>query len=416
MVRKKEKGYELIAGERRLRAVRDHSERNTILARVMDVDDHQARRIGAAENLQREDLSAIECIEAIVEVVDIELGLDAEYMSMGKTRLEKVSKLLSKLDSVRRSEKRGYIPDEENRETSHKFMGRVEEIFKNIPKPMEWRSFLNNDLNLLIDISSSVQEVSIQHRLNKSQTRALANVQKSSESAFQEVVNHPSAFGDPEEDQEPGTQLREYSAKEINAFAQKWAKAEAKRNAEQELAETQLEWSTEVKVTLMNRLGIPLIRIAERLGIHRETVSKIAKESTQLIRSVREEIENGLSIHEIAKKHTIPEPLVWSIALEEKTDQERFEALGWGLRTWDDWRFLEPDPRFGDTWPGNIPAQLIAHTLFYLSDPGDLIFDPMAGGGVVSDVCLAFNRRCWSFDMVDRPESRPESFLMCGSQ
>nr|MBC8420344.1 transcriptional regulator [Desulfobacterales bacterium] len=52
--------------------------------------------------------------------------------------------------------------------------------------------------------------------------------------------------------------------------------------------------------------------------------------------------------------------------------------------------------------------QMIAHILYYFSDQNDLVFDPMAGGGVVADTCLAFNRKCWSFDMVDRPETRPE--------
>ena len=51
---------------------------------------------------------------------------------------------------------------------------------------------------------------------------------------------------------------------------------------------------------------------------------------------------------------------------------------------------------------------MIAHILYYFSEQGDLVFDPMAGGGVVPDTCLAFNRRCWSFDMDDRPERRPE--------
>ena len=32
----------------------------------------------------------------------------------------------------------------------------------------------------------------------------------------------------------------------------------------------------------------------------------------------------------------------------------------------------------------------------------------MGGGGVTPDVCLAFNRRCWTLDMMDRPDSRPE--------
>jgi hypothetical protein len=38
---------------------------------------------------------------------------------------------------------------------------------------VEWLSFLNNDLPLLMDISEEVQKVSIQEDLNRSQTRAL---------------------------------------------------------------------------------------------------------------------------------------------------------------------------------------------------------------------------------------------------
>jgi len=32
----------------------------------------------------------------------------------------------------------------------------------------------------------------------------------------------------------------------------------------------------------------------------------------------------------------------------------------------------------------------------------------MAGGGVTPDTCLALGRRCWAFDMMARPETRPE--------
>ena len=59
-------------------------------------------------------------------------------------------------------------------------------------------------------------------------------------------------------------------------------------------------------------------------------------------------------------------------------------------------------------WPGRIPVQLVDHILYYFTQEGDLVFDPMAGGGVVADTCLAFNRKCWSFDLVDRPETSPE--------
>jgi hypothetical protein len=72
--------------------------------------------------------------------------------------------LAGKLDSVRRSKKLGYEIAPQARLTSHKFMGSVEKIFKNLPKPLELLSFLNNDLLLLVDICKEVQEISIQHR------------------------------------------------------------------------------------------------------------------------------------------------------------------------------------------------------------------------------------------------------------
>jgi hypothetical protein len=65
--------------------------------------------------------------------------------------------LLGKLDSVRRSKELGYGVATQARLTSHKFMGSVEKIFKNLPKPLEWRSFYNQDLPLLMDFCEEVQ-------------------------------------------------------------------------------------------------------------------------------------------------------------------------------------------------------------------------------------------------------------------
>lgn len=162
-----------------------------------------------------------------------------------------------------------------------------------------------------------------------------------------------------------------------------------------------------MKILLQDRLGIPDERIAERLKINRKTVTKYCN-NLKLFQSVRDSLDKGLSASEAAKKHGCPEPLVWSIKLEGKSDRSRFRALNWGLRTWDLWNWNDCDKRFGDDWPGRIPAQMIAHILYYFSDQNDLVFDPMAGGGVVADTCLALNRKCWSFDMDDRPETRPE--------
>ncbi len=52
----------------------------------------------------------------------------------------------------------------------------------------------------------------------------------------------------------------------------------------------------------------------------------------------------------IAKHYCMDLALAWSIRLEGLTDQEKFKALGWGLRTWDKWYFNECDQRFGDDW------------------------------------------------------------------
>ena len=48
--------------------------------------------------------------------------------------------------------------------------------------------------------------------------------------------------------------------------------------------------------------------------------------------------------------------MVWSLAMEDKEDIERFKEIGWGLRTWDQWEWNDCDKRFGDDWPGRIPA------------------------------------------------------------
>lgn len=167
VVRPKKDRYELIAGERRFRAVRDFTEMETVQAQIVIATNLQARRISAAENLQREDLSAIETIEAIVEIVDAGLIEDKEYASIGKKPADRVKTLLGKLDLVRRSQERGSSVSKQSKSLSHKFMGQVEKIFKNLPKPLEWRSFYNNDLPIVIDFCEEVQEVSIQPQLSE---------------------------------------------------------------------------------------------------------------------------------------------------------------------------------------------------------------------------------------------------------
>lgn len=164
----------------------------------------------------------------------------------------------------------------------------------------------------------------------------------------------------------------------------------------------------DVKIFKMATLGIPQERIAARLGISQDIVSDHLRKTSDLKKYVNTELERGFNVNTIAEKLGWPEPLVWAVALEGKTDRECFGSLEWKIRPWDYWSFGDVDHRFGDEWEGRIPAQLVAHTLYFLTQPQALVLDPMAGGGVTADVCLALGRRCWSFDKEDRPDKRPE--------
>jgi hypothetical protein len=143
----------------------------------------------------------------------------------------------------------------------------------------------------------------------------------------------------------------------------------------------------------LHQLGIPQDRIAKRLGIPQRTVSDHSAKMPELANPLNSDLSKGFTVPQVAQKHGWPEPMVWSQALKGKDDQTRFQALNWGIRTWDLWNFNDCDKRFGDDWPGRIPAQLVAHILYFFSKQGDLIFDPMAGGGVCADTCLAMGRR-----------------------
>jgi len=164
----------------------------------------------------------------------------------------------------------------------------------------------------------------------------------------------------------------------------------------------------DLKIFCLNRLGIPQDRIAKRLSLPRRTLLDHLTKMSGLAKPLYSDLAKGFTISQVAKKHGWPEPMVWSLALNEKSDQARFKSLQWGIRTWDLWNFMECDKRFGDEWPGRIPAQLVAHILYFFSEQNNLVLDPMAGGGVCADTCLAMGRRCWSLDMDDRPDTRPE--------
>jgi ParB-like chromosome segregation protein Spo0J len=66
---------------------------------------------------------------------------------------------------------------------------------------------------------------------------------------------------------------------------------------------------------------------------------------------------------------------------------------------YDVWSFKH-DSAYGIPHPGSIPPAIVAHALHYFTSPNALVVDPMAGGGVVLDVCQAMGRRCLAYDIA----------------
>jgi DNA modification methylase len=179
--------YELICGERRLRATR-LTEASTILARIVEATDAQARRMCAAENLQRDDLSVIEEAESIIDLIDSELVEDVEYAKTGKEPTERVKWLLGRLDAVEVSRDRGSEVNAKAMQLFNKFVEQLVSIFDSLPRSIDWRSFYRHDLPLVTSLDPAVSEWVIDNKLNKSQAKALNEVHKASPAKFEEIT------------------------------------------------------------------------------------------------------------------------------------------------------------------------------------------------------------------------------------
>jgi ParB family transcriptional regulator, chromosome partitioning protein len=96
VVRKTGSGFELIAGERRLRAAR-LAGLATVPAVIRESDDAESLREALIENIHREDLNAIELAEAFRELLE-ELGLKqetlAERLGMSRSHIANTIRLL----------------------------------------------------------------------------------------------------------------------------------------------------------------------------------------------------------------------------------------------------------------------------------------------------------------------------------
>ena len=111
----------------------------------------------------------------------------------------------------------------------------------------------------------------------------------------------------------------------------------------------------------------------------------------------------------IANKWTISD-LQKKIRDDEHARREDVNTrFGFDLKEKNIWSVDSPDPRFGKpNATGRLPGQIAANALFYYTEPGWVIVDPMAGSGTTGDVVDAVpyfqDRKCRMYDIEPSDE------------
>jgi ParB family transcriptional regulator, chromosome partitioning protein len=138
------------------------------------------------------------------------------------------------------------------------------------------------------------------------------------------------------------------------------------------------------------------LKIARRLGIGGKDLYRQARAVWQRAQSGDVRAQSGVAQLDGGTK-TI------HAAYKDLRRRGRFSA-DFRPTPYDVWSFRH-DRAFGVPHAGSIPAAIIAHTLYYYSQPDALVVDPMAGGGTTLDVCQSMGRRCLAYDILPvRPE------------
>jgi len=145
LVRRVGEAYEVVAGERRLRAAAMAGLKE-VPARVLELSDKEARLFALVENLQREDLNPYEETVGVLALLSEDLGRP----------VEEVVALLHRMQNERRGKAtQNVLGSPEAR--------RVEEVFKALGR-MNWESFVQARLPLLSlpeDLKAALEEGAI---------------------------------------------------------------------------------------------------------------------------------------------------------------------------------------------------------------------------------------------------------------
>jgi len=162
--------------------------------------------------------------------------------------------------------------------------------------------------------------------------------------------------------------------------------------------------SRAAKAWRLSQLGWTQAEIGERLGgLDKATVSRELQNS-QLGKMQQDlgEHWNDKGVAEVANRLGLPLCDAMAAAMVGMDDEDRLKQLGIKIQPYDVWNFPACHDLMGDKHPGRIPGELVAHALYFLTNPGDLVVDPMAGSGTTLDACLLMGRKARGYDIDHR--------------
>lgn len=157
----------------------------------------------------------------------------------------------------------------------------------------------------------------------------------------------------------------------------------------------------------LSSLGWTQEEIGNAIGTSQRQAANILEEFSDLKKVLKKLLSEGHPHLDVAERYNMPLQLVWAIDMEGRTDKERMARLGINVQPYDVWSFAKCHDLFGSQHPGRIPGELIAHVLYFYTQPGAKVIDPMVGSGTTLDTCLVFGRECYGFD-IDERHDRPD--------
>jgi len=151
-------------------------------------------------------------------------------------------------------------------------------------------------------------------------------------------------------------------------------------------------------VTDESEIGKTSTKVAETVGMKTRTFNKAMKvfevaKTNKNAESIMKKIDAGsMSIDSgyRAIRTLIEEP---KPVVEDTDPPPDF------IKSFTSWQFADNDPRFGQPHPGRIPGQIAGNLIWYLTKPGDMVIDPMAGGGSTIDVARFLKRQVIGYDI-----------------